>query len=151
MSRMPKSSKGRRPRRQFNEEFRSQAVRLVLDEGKSVCRPQTPIPQLLKADLGQKRVLTRFVQKYTLRARLEPSDPHEAVEGYTGDARELGDGGLGNAQIEEAADVVLNSGEHDRRRTTAPVQNGRRNTTTGCCGKGNVSSAPSFPTLLMST
>lgn len=36
MSRMSKSSKGRRPRRQFDEEFRSQAVRLVLDEGKSV-------------------------------------------------------------------------------------------------------------------
>jgi transposase len=35
MSRMPES-KGRRPRRQFDEEFRSQAVRLVLDEGKSV-------------------------------------------------------------------------------------------------------------------
>jgi transposase len=27
---------GKRPRRQFSEEFRAQAVRLVLDEGKSV-------------------------------------------------------------------------------------------------------------------
>ena len=53
------------------------------------------------------RVPTRFVQKCTLRARLEPSGPHEAVEGRTGDAGELGDGGLGNAQIEEAPDVVL--------------------------------------------
>ncbi len=35
MSRMSET-KGRRPRRQFDEEFRSQAVRLVLDEGKSV-------------------------------------------------------------------------------------------------------------------
>ena len=35
MSRMP-DIKRRRPRRQFDEEFRSQAVRLVLDEGKSV-------------------------------------------------------------------------------------------------------------------
>jgi transposase len=29
-------TKRRRPRRQFDEEFRTQAVRLVLDEGKSV-------------------------------------------------------------------------------------------------------------------
>jgi transposase len=35
MSRMA-DTKRRRPRRQFDEEFRSQAVRLVLDEGKSV-------------------------------------------------------------------------------------------------------------------
>jgi transposase len=35
MSRMPET-KRRRPRRQFDEEFRAQAVRLVLDEGKSV-------------------------------------------------------------------------------------------------------------------
>jgi transposase len=36
MSRMPKSSTGRRPRRQFDEEFKAQAVRLVLQDGKSV-------------------------------------------------------------------------------------------------------------------
>ena len=36
MSRMPDTRKGRRPRRQFDEEFRTQAVRLVLDEGKTV-------------------------------------------------------------------------------------------------------------------
>jgi transposase len=35
MSRMAET-KLRRPRRQFDEEFRTQAVRLVLDEGKSV-------------------------------------------------------------------------------------------------------------------
>jgi transposase len=35
MSRMP-DSKGRRPRRQFDEEFKAQAVRLVLQDGKSV-------------------------------------------------------------------------------------------------------------------
>ncbi len=35
MSRMPKTN-GRRPRRQFDEEFRSQAVRLVLDDGKTI-------------------------------------------------------------------------------------------------------------------
>jgi transposase len=33
---MPENRRGRRPRRQFDEEFRSQAVRLVLDEGKTV-------------------------------------------------------------------------------------------------------------------
>jgi len=36
MSRMPESRKGRRPRRQFDEEFRSQAVRSVLDDGKTI-------------------------------------------------------------------------------------------------------------------
>ena len=35
MSRMP-DSKARRPRRQFDEDFKAQAVRLVLDEGKSI-------------------------------------------------------------------------------------------------------------------
>ena len=50
------------------------------------------------------RVLTRFVLKYTLRAQAEPSGAHEAVEGGTGHARDLGDGGLGNAQFEEAPD-----------------------------------------------
>ena len=55
----------------------------------------------------QLRVLTRFVLKYTLRARPEPSGAHEAVEGGTGHAGDLGDGGLGNAQFEEAPDIVL--------------------------------------------
>ena len=36
MSRMGSSKAGRRVRRQFSEEFRAGAVRLVLDEGKSV-------------------------------------------------------------------------------------------------------------------
>ena len=36
MSRMSRSSGGRRPRRQFSEEFKEGAVRLVLDEGKTV-------------------------------------------------------------------------------------------------------------------
>jgi len=35
MSRMPES-RGRRPRRQFDDDFKAQAIRLVLDEGKSV-------------------------------------------------------------------------------------------------------------------
>ena len=36
MSRMSQSKPSRRPRRQFTEEFKDGAVRLVLDEGKSV-------------------------------------------------------------------------------------------------------------------
>jgi transposase len=36
MARMAKDAKGRRPRRSFTEEFRAGAVRLVLDEGKTV-------------------------------------------------------------------------------------------------------------------
>jgi transposase len=36
MSRMRKGTGGRRPRRQFSEEFKEGAVRLVLDEGKTV-------------------------------------------------------------------------------------------------------------------
>jgi len=36
MSRMFPSKPGRRPRRQFSEEFKDGAVRLVLDEGKTV-------------------------------------------------------------------------------------------------------------------
>lgn len=36
MSRMSRSSSGRRPRRQFSDEFKDGAVRLVLDEEKTV-------------------------------------------------------------------------------------------------------------------
>ena len=36
MSTMADSSKGRRPRRRFTDDFKQQAVRSVLDEGKSV-------------------------------------------------------------------------------------------------------------------
>lgn len=36
MSRMRSGSGGRRPRRRFSEEFKDGAVRLVLDEGKTV-------------------------------------------------------------------------------------------------------------------
>ena len=53
------------------------------------------------------RVPTRFVLKYTLRRRSEASGAHEAVEGGPGHAGDLGDGGLGDAQLEEAADLVL--------------------------------------------
>ena len=36
MSRMANTPKPRRPRRQFDDDFKAQAVRLVLDEGKTV-------------------------------------------------------------------------------------------------------------------
>ena len=36
MSRMSRDARGRRARRQFSEEFKEGAVRLVLDEGKTV-------------------------------------------------------------------------------------------------------------------
>ena len=36
MSRMANTTRGRRPRRRFDDDFKAQAVRLVLDEGKSV-------------------------------------------------------------------------------------------------------------------
>jgi transposase len=36
MSRMSKEARGRSPRRRFTEEFKEGAVRLVLDEGKTV-------------------------------------------------------------------------------------------------------------------
>jgi transposase len=36
MSRMANTTRSRRPRRQFDDDFKAQAVRLVLDEGKSV-------------------------------------------------------------------------------------------------------------------
>jgi transposase len=36
MSRMANATKSRRPRRRFDDEFKAQAVRLVLDEGKTV-------------------------------------------------------------------------------------------------------------------
>ena len=36
MSRMAKGTRSRRPRRQFDDDFKAQAVRLVLDEGKTV-------------------------------------------------------------------------------------------------------------------
>ena len=38
MSRMEKETKQRRPRRSFSDEFKEQAVRLVLEEGKPVAR-----------------------------------------------------------------------------------------------------------------
>ena len=36
MSTMAATKQGRRPRRQFDDDFRAQAVRLVLDEGKTL-------------------------------------------------------------------------------------------------------------------
>ena len=53
------------------------------------------------------RVPTRSVLTYTLTRRPEASGAHEAVEGGPGHAGDLGDGGLGDTQLEEAADLVL--------------------------------------------
>ena len=36
MSRMAKTTRSRRPRRRFDDDFKAQAVRLVLDDGKTV-------------------------------------------------------------------------------------------------------------------
>ena len=59
------------------------------------------------AAVGVDRVPTPFVLKYTLRPRPESSGAHEAVERGPGHARELGDGGLRDAQLKEAPDLVL--------------------------------------------
>ena len=72
-----------------------------------VRRGRGPPPMARRRARVRCMVPTRFVQQYTLRARLEPSGSHKAVEGGTGHAGDLGDGGLGDAQLEEAPDVVL--------------------------------------------
>jgi transposase-like protein len=64
MSRMPESSKGRRPRRQFDEEFRSQAVRLVLDDHKTVgavARDLDLTPSALRLWVTRPRPIARTV------------------------------------------------------------------------------------------
>ena len=61
----------------------------------------------LCAAVAALRVPTPSVLKYTLRPRPEPSGVHEAVQGGPGHARELGDGGLRDPQLEEAPDLVL--------------------------------------------
>ena len=45
--------------------------------------------------------------RYPLRTRLEPLGAHEALEGSMRHASVFSDGGLGNAQLKEAPDVVL--------------------------------------------
>ena len=47
------------------------------------------------------------MQKYTLSVRPEILGAYEATEGRTGDARDVGDCGLGHAQLEEARDFIL--------------------------------------------
>ena len=56
---------------------------------------------------AQPRVLTRFVQEYTLTADVKPACGDEVVEGRPGDARDLGDRALRYAELEEVADLVL--------------------------------------------
>ena len=58
MSRMGSTKAGRRARRQFSEEFRSQAVRLVLDDGKPnaiVARDLDLTPSALRSWVLQAR------------------------------------------------------------------------------------------------
>jgi transposase len=52
MSRMAETSKSRRARRRFTDEFKQQAVRLVLDEGKSVTAVAREL-DLVASALGQ--------------------------------------------------------------------------------------------------
>ena len=49
----------------------------------------------------------KVISVTVLRIRPETSGAHEAVEGGPRHARELGDGGLGDAQLKEAPDFVL--------------------------------------------
>lgn len=42
----------RRPRRQFDPEFKAQAVRLVLDQGKSVRRAMLEEAEAMAGDMG---------------------------------------------------------------------------------------------------
>jgi transposase-like protein len=56
---------GRRPRRQFSEEFKAQTVRLVLDEGKpvgAVARGQDP-PDLVRPGHEQRSECRRMAQQ----------------------------------------------------------------------------------------
>ena len=76
----------------------------VRDRGREVL--QEP-PHRLGPRVDDHRVPTRFVWKYTLRRWPETSRAHEAVEGTPGHAGDLGDGRLGDTQLEEAADLVL--------------------------------------------
>ena len=66
MSRMPET-KRRRPRRQFDEEFRSQAVRLVLDDGKTIAIVARDL------DLAPPAPRTRSRRSLTLAEREETS------------------------------------------------------------------------------
>jgi transposase len=61
MSRMPESSKGRRPRRQFDEEFRNQAVRLVLDDHKTVGAVARDLDLTLRLWVTRPRPIARTV------------------------------------------------------------------------------------------
>ena len=71
-------------------------------------QPRDPMRrECRRRGLREPRVPTRSVRKYTLRRRPEASGAHEAVEGGPGHAGDLGDGGLGDAELEEAPDFVL--------------------------------------------
>ena len=62
MSAMADTKKGRRPRRRFDADFKEQAVRLVLDEGKTVgaaARALDLTETALRAGSGARRPIAR--------------------------------------------------------------------------------------------
>jgi transposase-like protein len=63
---MSDSSKGRRPRRQFDEEFRAQAVRLVLDDGKTVGAVARGREQKRRPERRRRREVQRPVRPVTV-------------------------------------------------------------------------------------
>lgn len=87
MSKFKKSSGERRPRRSFTDEFRAGAVRLVLDEGKSISAVARDLDltasslrtwvERARADLGQGRpgVLTTEEREELARLRKEVRVP----------------------------------------------------------------------------
>ena len=79
---------------------RRPAATLQRGRGRHVRRAGVP-----RRRLAEGRVPTRFVLKYTLRRRSEASAAHQAVEAGPGHAGDLGAGALGDAQLEEAADL----------------------------------------------
>jgi transposase len=61
---MAETPKHRRPRRQFDDDFKAQAVRLVLDEGKSVGRVAhvisiSPRPRCARGSIARVRIARR--------------------------------------------------------------------------------------------
>jgi hypothetical protein len=100
MSRMAKDALGRRARRQFSEEFKEGAVRLVLDEGKTVGAVAREL-DLTPSALGPKHRTTRdrpaYPNKLTRRSQHDlvgrvfnvyhPTVSRSKVQKYTGVAR----------------------------------------------------------------
>lgn len=65
------------------------------------------MPDRRRGESGPIRVPTHFVQKCTLRARLNASCSDKAIGGLPGDAGDPGDCAPGNAEFDDLADFVL--------------------------------------------